>query len=92
MTSDRTSGFQDLVLFLARPKHVLIGVLVALIGGFFFRSNAFALVILVPIGAAVTLVLIGIAIGVIPRIMSFFIYPNYRAHVLNVLRTAWKGK
>lgn len=92
MNSNRTSGFQDLVMFLARPKHVIIGVLIAVIGGYVFRSNSFALVILVPIAAAVTLTLIGIAIGVIPRILAFFIYPNYRAHVLSILHAAWKGK
>lgn len=92
MNSNRTTGFQDLVFFLARPKIVFLGILVALVGGYLFRSNGFMLMILVPIGAAVSLTLLCIAMGLIPRIMAFVIYPTYRSHVLNVLRTTWRGK
>lgn len=92
MNSNRTSGFQDLVLFLARPKIVVLGTVIALIGGYLFQSNGFMLMILVPIGAAVTLVLIMLGMGLIPRIMAFVIYPSYRSHIFAILRAAWRGK
>lgn len=92
MDSQRTSGFQDLVMFLARPKIVAIGLIIALLGHYVFRSSDIALLVLVPIGAAVALVSLGIAIGLITRILAFFVYPNYRMKVLSELRAAWRGK
>jgi hypothetical protein len=92
MTAKQTSGFQDLVFFFARPKTIILGLVVALLGGYFLRSNSFALMILIPIAASVGLVLIGVAMGLIPRAISFVIYPSYRAHVLKTFRAVWKGQ
>ncbi|MPS81732.1 MAG: hypothetical protein E2591_27035 [Achromobacter sp.] len=92
MTAHRTSGFHDLVMFLARPKTVIIGLIIGLGGGYIFASNSLALIVLVPIAAAVALVLLEIGMGLIPRIFAFIIYPNYRMKVVEAIREAWNGK
>lgn len=92
MNSNRTTGFQDLVLFFARPTVVAIAVAIAVIGGYMFQSNGLALAILVPVGFCVAIALLGIAIGIVPRIMAFLIYSNYRAKVLRTVRETWTGK
>lgn len=92
MKSKPTSGFHDLVMFLARPKTVVVGVFIAFVGGYVFASNAFALLVLLPIGGAVALVLLELFMGIVPRIMALIIYPEYRAETLNSIRALWKGK
>lgn len=92
MNSKPTSGFQDLVYFLARPKVVLFAVAVAFAGGYFFQSKAFMQIVLVPVGICVAIALIDIAIAIGTRAIGFVINPGYRRRVLDTVIAAWNGR
>lgn len=92
MSSKSTTGFQDLVHFLARPKVVLFAVIVAFGGGYIFQSKAFVQLILVPVGICVAIALIDIGIAICTRLMGLVINPGYRRHVIQTVRAVWKGE
>lgn len=91
MHTKRTTGFQDLVYFIARPKVVIYAIILAFGGGFIFQSKAFVQLILVPVGICVAIALLDIIIAIATRLMGFVINPNYRRRVLQTIAAAWRG-
>jgi len=92
MQTKPTTGFQDLVYFIARPKVVIFAVIRAFGGGYLFQSKAFVQLILVPVGICVAIALLDIIIAIATRLMGFVINPNYRRGVMQTIADAWRGE
>ncbi|WP_227741420.1 hypothetical protein [Achromobacter sp. GbtcB20] len=91
MNAKRTTGFHDLVYFIARPTVVIFAVIVAFGGGYLFQSKAFVQLILVPVGICVAIALLDIIIVIATRLMGFVINPNYRRRVMQTIADTWRG-
>ncbi|MDG9971314.1 hypothetical protein N7638_25015 [Achromobacter mucicolens] len=92
MQPKTTTGFQDLVYFLARPKTVIFALILGFGGGVIFRSIAFIQLILVPVGICVALVLLDLTIAIAIRLMGLVINPDYRRGVIETITDAWRGR
>ena len=91
MRTNRTTGFHDLVYFIASPKVIIFAVILAYGGAVLFRSKAFIDLILVPVGICVAIVVLDLIIAIAIRLMGILINPNYRRHVIQTVAAAWRG-
>ncbi len=92
MQPKTTTGFQDLVYFLARPKTVIFALILAFGGGYLFQSKAFIQLILVPVGICVALALLNLTLAIAIRLMGIVINPNYRRDVIETVAKVWRGR